>query len=264
MLATRGQLSFDLATNLTAPVWATVTGSRSSTGQASDAYYLASFGAHHHLSQNALIGAMVQLDYQDSSTGRQGVEGRGWLIGPYFAGKLPNQPLFFELRGLWGKSRNKITPFGTYTDQFETERALVHGKLSGKLEFPALTLRPFVSASYTTDRQLAYQDSLGNTIPEQTTALQQIAAGLNFDAPIMLGDQMWSLNGGVSVMHSDTRTTSAAQIASAGFEGTRGRVEMGLSRSFDQGVISVSGFYDGIGSNGFEAMGVNLSVTLNF
>jgi hypothetical protein len=263
-LSTRGRLDFDIAINKNMPVWASLVGARNNDGQAKDSYYLASFGAHRHLSRHALIGAMVQLDYQARSLGSQSIMGRGWLIGPYFVGKLPNQPLLFELRGLWGKSQNKITPFGSYTDRFETRRALVQGKVSGELKFPELTLRPFLSGTYTSDHQNAYQDSLGNLIPEQSTALRQVAAGLDFRKPIFLGDQMWALNGGLSLLHSDTRTTGGAQKAPASFEGTRGRLDLGLSRNLDQGIFSVSGFLDGIGRKGFEAVGIDLSLTLSF
>lgn len=261
---TRNILSFDIASRFTAPVWFTLVGARGETSTTTGGYYLATFGGHQRLSDNALIGAMVQLDYQVSQTGSQSIKGRGWLIGPYFAGKFPDQPLFFEARALWGKSQNEITPFGTYTDTFETERMLLQGKVSGALEYPSITLRPSLAATYTTDRQKAYQDSLGNTIPAQQTALRQISAGLDFDKPILLGNQDWTLHGGISVIHSSTHAKGAIQVQNKGFEGTRGRVNLGLSHAFDGGQIAFSSFYDGIGSKAFKAVGLDVSLTLKF
>lgn len=267
--ATQGQLSFDIQAKRDMPVWLSITGAHSTVGQSRDDYYLATFGTHRWLSETALIGAMVQLDYQASTSGAQSLKGHGWLVGPYVVAQMQDPALYLEARALWGKSVNEISPFGTYKDQFETDRALVQAKLSAELEARSVSLRPFLSGTYVADHQHSYQDSLGNTIPGQHTALRQISAGVDLSTPISFGDQDWTLNGSFSVIHSDTVRNGAAvnnavQAGAAAFDGTRSRINLGVSRSQPGGQIMVSGFYDGIGAKGYESLGLNLSWSFRF
>ncbi len=262
--ATDGQLNFGLTSSPNGPIWFTLTGARNTFDHAQEDYVLATFGSHIALSENALLGAMIELDYQSTTSANSSIEGNGWLVGPYFVGKLPDQPVFFEGRALFGASRNKITPFGTYTDRFETKRGLVQAKVSGELRFQPMTVRPFVSASFTFDRMGSYQDSLGNVIPEQAVDMHQVFAGFDFQRPLIINSQDWSLTGGLSLIHSDSRVTGAQTQTQSAVDGTRGRFELGLSRAFEGGEISVSGFHDGIGSSDFRSVGVDIAFTMNF
>lgn len=239
----------------------TMTGSRSQNGSSMDEYYLATLGIHTHVSPNTLIGAMAQFDYQSTRNANASIEGHGWLVGPYIVTKLPDQPLVFEARALWGKSENAISPYGTYSDSFTTERFLLKSRLSGELAYNTLTLRPYASLTYTEDSQNAYKDSLGNQIDAQTVSLLQSELGLDFTAPLSTGDNAWVLDGGFFALHSSSSSLAANTPA---FESTRGRVHLGLTRSFDGGQFSVGGFYDGIGARDYEAIGLEVSVNLKF
>ena len=257
---TRGQLSFDFASARRGPFWATVTGARTTDGDVKDEYVLATFGTHWSAGQNTVLGAMVELDYQSSETGQSSIKGTGWLVGPYFVTKLPDQPLVFEGRALWGKTQNTISPFGTYEDDFETERFLIQTRLSGQVFVEGLTLIPFASASITSDHQKAYEDSLGNKIASQTVTLRQASLGLDASRALDLNGQTWVLDGGASVFWSET-TGDATQY---NFEGSRGRVHLGLSKTLKGGQFAVSSFYDGIGTSGFESYGLDISFGLTF
>lgn len=262
--ATRGLLSFDMRSKPDVPIWFAFVGTRNRSGNAVEEYYHATLGSHHRLAPNALVGAMVQLDYQSSATGAQSVRGHGWLVGPYFVGKLPAQALYFEASALFGESTNTISPFGTYSDRFRTQRSLLQGKIAGELAFAALTLRPYLAARYTSDRQLAYRDSLGNVIPGQQVALGQVSAGLDFSKPVFVGSAEWMLSGGISLIHTETFTSRVSQRVQAPFDGTRGRVDFGISRQMGSGFLSIAGFRDGIGAQGYETLGLEVSLTMEF
>lgn len=108
--------------------WAEINGSWSGDGS----YTLGTIGAHASLNPNLLVGGMVQFDYTDDPANN--ASGKGWMVGPYFVAKTPNQSLYFEGRLLYGQTDNEITPLGTYTDSFETERLLAQLRASGQFE----------------------------------------------------------------------------------------------------------------------------------
>ena len=112
------------------------------------------------------------------------IKGTGMMLQPYYVTRLPDQPLYFEGRLVAGMSHDRIQPFGTYTDDFETRRLLLQLKISEYLEYGETTVTPSLAGSYTSDKQLAYTDSLGNLIPEQSVALGQLELGLNFETPV--------------------------------------------------------------------------------
>ena len=70
-----------------------------------------------------LLGVLAQFDWTDEDDDRTGIatEGEGWLVGPYIVAKLAPH-VYFQARGAWGESDNEVTPFGTYTDDFDTTR----------------------------------------------------------------------------------------------------------------------------------------------
>lgn len=90
------------------------------------------FGIDNVASPNLRIGALIQYDQmQDQSLElATDVSGRGWMESPYARVKL-SEALFFQARAAWGKSRNNVSPFLTYTDKFEMTRWLVEGTPQG-------------------------------------------------------------------------------------------------------------------------------------
>lgn len=216
------------------------------------------------MSDNFLIGAMGQLDYAVDDLG-DGVEtsGRGWMVGPYVVAQLGEQPLFFEGRVLFGQSDNEISPFGTYTDEFETERMLTMLGVEGSYEAGRLSYYPEVSFSHARDRQLAYVDGLSNTVPEQTVSLTELALGVDFETPIMedRGDHRltWGVQGIWSTIEGDRDGFVSEH------EGARGRLDLGY-RFDNERALAVTGdvFLDGIGTGDFTSYGLSLGVSTEF
>ncbi|MBF9050215.1 hypothetical protein GTA62_11380 [Roseobacter sp. HKCCD9010] len=253
---TRGQGTISLQTGGRAPVWAALEASWSELEEAELNYALATLGAHTWLSEQALVGVMLQYDIAESEDGAARLEGTGWLAGPYFAAALGPGPVYVDGRLLYGRTDNEISPVGTYTDAFETERWLATLAVSGRIERPQVTWFPSLELAWTEDTQEAYTDGLSNTVPEQTVRLGELAAGLDFEHAL---NPTTLLLGGVSAIYADSSG------GSAGMDGARGRLDFGLRHTGHDGMsYDLSAFYDGLGTPDYRAHGLELTFRFAF
>lgn len=231
----------------------------SSSWGGGNSYTLGTVGAHGFVNPDFLVGGMLQFD--NAKDDANNASGTGWMVGPYFAAKVPDQPLFFEGRLLYGQTDNKISPLGTFTDSFKTERMLAQLRATGEYKLENTTLMPLFDLTYTDDAQKTYTDSLGNTIPGQKVALTQVTAGMDFKTPLPSQSGALDLTGGLSGIYASTQNGAAAQ---QDFEGGRGRVHLGLNYTTGTGAtLNVGTFYDGIGSK-HEAYGASLGFNWKF
>lgn len=229
-------------------------------------FTLATIGTHRAINPNLIIGGMLQLDRAsgeaDASLGHADISGHGWMVGPYFAAQLRDQPIYFEGRLLYGQSDNEITltpNFGpSFTDNFQTERMLAQLRVMGEYKLQNTTLMPLFDFTYTDDTQDSYVDSLGNTIDAQTVALTQLTAGLDFSRPIEVQSGDFTLNGGLSGIYSASHGTAADK------EIVRGRVDLGFVYDLENsGTFSASTFLDGIGAD-TQSRGLSLTFDMTF
>jgi hypothetical protein len=235
-------------------IWAEITSAWSGDGS----YTLGTLGAHTFLSPNLLFGGMVQFDYMDDPANN--ASGRGWMVGPYFVARVPEQPLYFEGRLLYGQTDNDISPLGTYTDSFETERWLAQLRATGEYQVQNTTLMPLLDFTYTEDRQQTYTDSLGNTIPGQTVSLMQLSMGMDFSTPLPVQTGSLELTGGLSGIYSSTNGGAATPE----FENWRARTHLGVNYDTGTGAtMNVGAFYDGLGTN-FESYGADFGLDWRF
>jgi hypothetical protein len=159
-------------------------------GLASDSsfgmYYL---GADFLASDDLLIGALVQFDQAETTTGdmRSEVEGDGWLAGPYMVARL-SENVYFDARAAWGQSDNQVNPIGLYTDDFETSRWLFEANLVGDIRSGNWRVSPEAGIAYFNEEQDSYTDSLGFMIPSQEITLGRFRAGPEFAYRIESGN----------------------------------------------------------------------------
>ena len=236
-------------------------------------FSLFSMGADYVLSPNVLIGAMAQFDSMDQLKAGAGTHasGHGWMAGPYATLRL-SDGLFLQTRGAWGKSSNQVSPYLTYTDNFETERWLLAASLNGRWSHGAWTVRPTASFTYMVEDAKSYTDHFGVTIPELKSRLGQAKIGPDIGYSFHLGDSaivephaslqlIWDYANDVTAAGYSTITPDPASSA-----GTRGKADFGLHVVSSSGmVLDATGSYDGIGSKGYEAItgGAKVSVPLN-
>ena len=161
---------------------------------------------------------------------------------------------------LYGQTDNDISPLGTFTDSFDTERFLAQLRATGEYNVQAFILMPLLDVTYTDDTQKTYVDGLGNTIPGQTVSLTQVTAGMNFATDLEVASGSLELVSGLSGIYS----SSAGAAASPKFENWRGRTHLGLNYGMATGgKLRVSTFYDGIGTN-YESYGASLGFDMEF
>ena len=272
---TKNRSSFSLASQIVDGVplssetnfgsWFRLNGSFSEDGTADTKYVFGAAGAHIAFGENALVGAVLEIDHLDQENGPARIEGTGWLVGPYVVAKLPDHPLFFESRLLFGQSTNEISPFGTYSDDFDTNRWLGTVKVAGQVEYQGVQFTPSLSGSYTTDEQEAYIDSVGNAIPSQDVTLIQVSPGLDFALPISVGVGQLTLKGGVSGIWSRSSGSGVAANVVPEFEGWRSRVQAGIDYNVSPDIaITAGGYYDGVGSEDFSGYGLDIGLKLAF
>ncbi len=213
-----------------------------------------------------LVGTMLQLDWMDdsSSIGGRNADGHGWMAGPYMsAGLTPN--IFFDARALWGRSTNQVDPLGSYTDKFETSRALVSAKLTGQWAKGALSFRPSAEVVYFTEQQKAYTSTIGIAIDSQSVSLGRLAVGPEVAYRIEVGSAaIFEPFVGVKGVWDFARTAETTAAGEpVGSDAWRGRLEAGTTLRVPSGLsLRASGAYDGIGDDKFRAWQGRASVVV--
>ena len=262
---TRGGGSVAFATSPDHPVWVALRGAWSTSENTETDYVLGTFGGHFSPVNNVLLGVMAQFDLAEDRTGSTTIEGTGWLVGPYVVARHPSQPLIFDARLLYGETDNTVSVDGSATDHFDTTRLLVQARLSGEYEMPDLTFVPYVDLSHTWDRQERYRNEAGVAIPEQTTQLSKAVLGLNLRKPLSVRTGSATLTAGIAGDWTETTTEDHVPDITAGFEGGRGRFDLGFERMLSNGsMFSLGGFYDGVGTDSYEAYGLDLLLAVQF
>ncbi|BCM19147.1 hypothetical protein MJ8_29190 [Mesorhizobium sp. J8] len=166
------------AANNVFDVWFAGTYSRFDINDTDGNFGMVTLGADYLLNSNLLIGAFVELDRTDGFTSAAGgtAEGTGWLTGPYLTARLSDN-LYLDLLAGAGTSSNRVSPTGTYTDDFDATRWLFSATLQGKWQYDDWTFSPRARFSYFEETSHAYVDSLSVPIPSVATGLGQIAFG---------------------------------------------------------------------------------------
>ncbi len=248
-------------------IWTEIYGSMSNSGASESTLWVGYVGTHVFVSPDMLVGFMGQIDWAEetNSTLASNADGMGWMIGPYVAGRMPGQDLYYEARAVWGRSDNNISPIGTYTDGFETKRWMLLGKLEGSFEMGNLTIKPAARVAWYEETQESYTDTNAVFIPSQTISLGEFRFGPEFVWAILLEDDtLFQPNFGVSgVFNFGIRNNFASQGVALGDNDLRARVKAGFSATNPMGMIlKVSGFYDGIGTNNYYSYGGNVRLTV--
>lgn len=265
---TRGFADISIRSGSKVPLWFSLQGSRTEydDGSGDTAFGLATIGAHAEPRSGVLLGAMVQFDFaEENQVGGVGISGRGWLAGPYLVMQHSEQPLYFEGRLLYGTSHNEISPFGTFTDEFDTERLLAMVAVEGSYETDRLRYFPRLKVSHVAERQLTYADGLSNMVPEQTVSLTEVSAGIDFEMPILLEQEGHLLTWGFAGIWSRLDGNGPASTFIDETDGGRGRINLGYRYDGGDGFIaSVDAFADGLGSSSFRTYGMTLGLQARF
>ena len=135
-------------------------------------------GADYPITESILIGVLGQFDWAHETTKADGskVEGEGWMAGPYLSARLA-ESLFFDWRAAWGTSDNSTSPFGTYSDDWDSDRWLTTARLTGNWISNAWRLTPSAMFKYGEDRQDEYISENGLRVRGQKARLGRVEFG---------------------------------------------------------------------------------------
>jgi hypothetical protein len=249
-----------------------VTDNRAGDRAESD-FGVAQLGADWALSDDLLIGGMVQFDWMDE-TAREvfeeagaiagaRVDGEGWMAGPYMVWRLADRVIFDGL-AMYGTSSNTVNPLGLYEDEFETDRWMVRANLTGEYARGPWMLRPQATLTHFEETQDAYADSLGISIPGQSVELGRLSAG-----PELIwrhersNGARWELSSRVRAVwdyQPADLLTESGLFADDDSE-FRADGELGVSAILTNGaIVQVSVGLSGIGQSDFEANSARFNV----
>ena len=150
-----------------------------------------------------------------------------------------------------------MSPIGTYTDSFNTDRWLTTARLTGNWTSGNWRLTPSAAFKYAEEEQGAYTDANGIRITGQTASLGRIEFGPEFGYRWMLADGtlvepqlalygVWNFENGGSLLVGDTLVTP---------DDFTGRLEGGVLVQLPKGMsFRGAAAYDGVGSDDYEAV----------
>ena len=192
------------------------------------------------------------------------------MVGPYLSSE-PVDNVFFDLRAMWGRSDNSAIQDvlgSTYQGNFETERWLTQALLSGKYKSGNLGITPEMSVIYMDEKQSGYSVTDGiNTVAVdgQDVALGRFAAGMKlsyltqFDdfamEPYIGGRVLWDfVNPGL--MNVDGTLSSREDL--------RGQLSAGVSFRSENTLLTFESIYDGLGTDGLQAISGKMLFSFKF
>jgi outer membrane autotransporter protein len=245
--------------------WVNADEDRGNTDEHSD-FFTMQVGADYRHSRDLLFGLMAQMDRSDEESRVLGskAEGTGWLIGPYVVSRLTDE-LILDLNASCGRSENEFSPLGTYTDEFDSNRVLVSGNLTGSMNFDSWHISPSVGLVYIQEEQEAYTDSLGFRIDSQDVE----HGSLNFGPTVYYEyhtangwriEHMFGLKGIYDFVSPDISDVTGVVV---GTDDLRAQSKVGVSIATVSGTtISASYSYDGIGVSDYNAQSAEFSISM--
>jgi outer membrane autotransporter protein len=228
-------------------------------------------GADYRVTPDLMLGTLVQFDWADESNAASATSasGTGWLAGPYAVYRL-HQNVILDGYVAYGQSDNKVSPFGTYTDSFDTSRFLVRGQITGDFGYAGWTIAPQLSASYLAETQKAYVDSNGISIAEQDIEVGQLSFGPSFRKSHVLDNNVvltpsLAIRGIWNFKKAGTADITTGAITGSAQDKLRARLELGMGAKFtDSFRLTSSGYVDGLGQGGYSGYGGTLGLSLRF
>lgn len=220
-------------------------------------------GADYAVAPGVIIGGLVQVDHTDHDIDSDdlwgNIEGTGWMVGPYMGAKISDN-LIFDARAAWGQSDNDIKLDGPDPDDersgdFETDRWLVTGKLTGMYYYDGWRISPHVGVAWGNQDQDAYENSLGQTVRANSVTIGQVKFGPEFGytktlesgatlEPHVAIEGIWTFDG-----HEIEFESSQMDV-----DEFRAKVEGGFIYATPDGYkFRAAGSYDGIGGGDFES-----------
>lgn len=237
---------------------------RANTNEKSD-FSILHIGGDYRYSKDLLIGVMAEVDNTDheSSVLNYKAESNGWMLGPYLVKRFENK-LILDLYAAWGEGNNEISPFNTYKDDYDSERFIFSGNLTGSYDRGNWHINPSAGLVYFRDKLDSYTDSNGLQIDSQVIEMGSLNFGPTFIYRHQNSDGM-QINPEIGIEGIyDFKVPDLYGIngITVGTEDLRAKLKLGVNILTRSGtVFSANYAYDGIGQSGYQAQSAGISFT---
>ena len=244
-------------------VWFEASFTKYETGFGEGRFGILHAGADYRIGQNAILGFGAQVDsvHEDVIGSVATTEGVGWMVGPYYTTRI-GEALYLDASLRYGRANNEVSPLGTYTDKFSSERWLASMTLFGSIDRDTLNIRPNVSINYFEETSDPYTDSLAVSIAKSTTSLGDVEMGtrLTWNDPMGQFSNYVEFDG-IYTFDASGKTSSASTVE----DGVRGRIGLGGNALLERGGALDYGItYDGLGDSDYEAISLSLGYSMKF
>ena len=190
------------------------------------------------------------------------------MMTPYLTTKL-TENLYADVGIGWGKGQNKISPFGTYTDSFNSERWLASMAMVGDFSVNHIKIKPTARLSYFKESTVAYADTFNITIPSFEVKTGSFVFGPKISTHFVSDNEtkyspFITLNG---VWEFSNNNAGLTQNASSNFANKEVHVniETGVDFLFkNNSHVGASINYNGIGNDTYKSWGAHISAYRNF
>lgn len=223
-------------------------------------------GADYIVNPGLLVGAYVAYDTmrQRSDVSAYNINGRGWMAGPYATLSLADK-IYLSARVAAGRTTNSVSPWLTFTDEFNTRRWLASSTLSGTWQFGSWKVRPSATIAYVEDKSDMFTGGEG-AIPGMKVSLGQFKSGPEISyfhlLPSRMGLETWISPQAIWNFSAHDPVADLGGTLT-GPQGVRGRIDMGLRLHTTQGLmVDASVGYDGLGSGNYSAIGARLGLNM--
>jgi hypothetical protein len=124
------------------------------------------------LGPNVMLGMLVQFDWLKEEELFGGVDGEGWMAGPYI-GILLGRNWEFDARAAWGRSDNDLGIVGSFDGDRWLARASLRGNwYSGQWRFTSIT-----ELGYVEESQERFHALGALAVPDQSVSLGRFTFG---------------------------------------------------------------------------------------
>lgn len=250
-------------------IWLEGRAARYTASGADGRFAIVHAGADYLLSPDVLVGLGLQADWADhAAQGGGAASGSGFLVGPYMTARLA-ESFYVDARLAWGRSRNRVSPFGLYEDTFDAERWLATAALINQFAIGRFRIQPETRLSYFRETSEAYTDSLGVAIPAVAVETGTLEFGPTISTQMELAEgvavEPFTTVEGIWTFRQENTATAFSNQPGLADRGLRGRAEIGVRLTGEHAwLFSASAYFDGIGDPEFSAWGMKSSLDRQF
>ena len=248
-------------------VWGDLAASWSDGEGADGRHFLATAGAHRRVSDDLLLGGMLQFDSSAAELGggEGEIRGRGWMAGPYLVARHESLPLRFEGRLLYGRSSNEIElesgGASPRRGSFDAARLLAQARVEGEHRLGGgATLIPLIDLGHVREEAKGFRDGSGRSVEDRAVDSTRLHLGTELEIPLRprRGDLTLRLEAGVE------GTSTGGDVGENPDSGFHGRIGFGAEYGLeDRTSLAFEAGYSGIGGSR-RSLGAGLTFLLRF